>query len=372
MLHFRLKHALALSLIPCLAALSGCSVLIRPALVPNRHVERWDVIDPNEYDIQVTETEDGSKSYHWNRSVNFDDHKQTLPYWGRKSYLNPAVVRGQLNGTTYAVIFDTGNNLGVLIEDIQINRHDLGVFFFNSENKSASDGLAIAASLSIGPLAVENYPCSFLKYRAEHRLFGILPIHRFQWIVMPLQVISNFRYIEFNQISKELHISPERPFVPPDASDWIAYPFEINKNRILIKTSIEGIETVLFLDTGASGELELNQSLVEQLYDKRPDFRTARKKNMKVYAPYAGGEQNAKLFTAKNLRFADSCLTEVELIYKTASSQETRFPYVDINGTIGLGLFGHTVMVLDFEKNLMWVKKAKGSPFEPRPSELCR
>jgi hypothetical protein len=369
MLHFCLKHALALSFILCLAALSGCSVLIRPALVPNRHVERWDVIDPNDYDIRVTETEDGSKTYHWNRSVTVDDQMQPIPYWDRKNYLNPAVVRGQLNGTTYVVIFDTGNNLGVLIEDIQINRHDLGVFFFNSENKNASDGLAIAASLTVGPLTFENYPCSFLKYRAEHRLLGILPIHRFQWVIMPLQVISSFRYVEYNQLSKELTISLEDPFVPQDASEWLQYPFEIDKNRILITTFIEDIQAVLFLDTGASGELELSQTLVEQLYEKRPDLRTARKKNVSVYTPYADGVIKGKRFTAKNLRFAESCLTDVELIYKTAYSRKTHFPYDDTNGTIGLGLFGQTAMVLDFETNRMWVKKAEGSPFEQRQSD---
>lgn len=348
-----------------LLTLTGCSILIQPALVPNKHVDQWCVIDPNDYDIQTTKQENGAISYYWNIKVDFDDQKQSIPYWRWQSWLlNSATVRGQLNGRTYPVIFDTGNNLGVLIEDIQINRHDLQVFFFNSENKHDSGGLAIVKSLKVGPLEFENYPCSFLNCHAEHRLLGLVPIHRFQWIVMPTDIISCFSYLEYNQIDKELYISPEQPFTPDAVSEWISYPFEINKKRLLLKIAIEGYQAILFLDTGADYALELNQTIVERLCEKCPDFQKARQHKTYLYTPYAGGKTKAKKLTIKNLQFADSCLRKIEIIYKTESSPKTPFPHGDTDGTIGLGLFKKTIMVLDFKNNLMWVKKAKGSRFE--------
>lgn len=344
---------------------SGCSILFQPALVANKHVDRWPVIDPNDYNIHVTKQADGSKEYGFTFEAGFDDEKQILPYWrGISSFPNPAVVRGELNGKAYDVIFDTGNNLGVFIEDVQINEHHLGVLFFNEENNAAGGGLAIVDSLKAGPLTFENYPCNFLSQHAEFRLLGILPVYRYRWIAMPIQLISKFSYIEYNQIDRELCISREAPFAVEDTSAWITVPFEIDERRILVRSSIEGIPMTLFLDTGSDSELELAGAAVEPLFEKRTDFAKARKRTGATYAPYAGGMAKVRKFTAKNLRWADHDVRNVEIFYRKKFSPQDQFPSEGTDGTIGLGLFRKTVMVLDFQNNLMWVKKAKWSRFE--------
>ena len=279
-------------------------------------------------------------------------------------FLNPAVVRGRLNGKTYPVIFDTGNSLGIFIEDTQINKHHLGVLFFNEKNKNASDGFAIADSLQIGPFEFNNYPCNFISRHAEFRLFGLLPISRFRWIVMPLDLMSKFDYIEYDQIDKELRISREHPFTVDDASEWITFPFEINQKRILIKTSIEGIPATLFLDTGSDSTLELYSTFIQPLFEKRADFQKAWKRSGFTYYPYASGKTKIKRFTAKNLRMADHSIRKVAILYPKEPDLQNKFPAEGTDGTIGLNLFKKTVMVLDFKNSLMWVKKAEGSRFE--------
>ena len=343
--------------ISSLLTLCGCSFIIQPVYVPNRSVDQWNIVDPNDYHIQSVKHENGSNYYKWNLKPEFDEENQTVPYWSRKSYLNPATVKGQLNGKTYPVVFDTGNSISVFIEDIQINRHDLGVIFFHENNKQNSDGLAIANSLKAGPLEFENFPCSFKSHHPEYRLFGLLPIHRLQMIVMPLGIMSELSYIQYDQINKELVVSPESIFVPEDKSEWISFPFEINDRRILLKTEIEGLQVVLFLDTGADYGLELNQTIVEELFEKRPDFKKARKQKTILHTYYEGIEEKVEKFNATNLHIADYNFDNVNICYGKNSDSKKHFPYKGTDGTIGIELFQKTVMVLDFENRLMWVKK---------------
>jgi hypothetical protein len=328
-------------------------------LVPNKDVDRWVTFDPNDHDIQFT-----GKKYQWQRTADFKEDNQPIPYWTSKKSLNPATVRGQLNGTTYPFIFDTGNNSGLMIEDSQINRHRLPVYFFDATAKESSGGLAIVETLETGPLTFKNIPCNFLKHHAEHRLFGILPVHRYEWVVFPLSVIRSFRYVEFNQLTHALTLSPEESFEPVNAADWIALPFEISEEQILLKIPVETIDATLFLDTGAYFGLNLRGPVFETLAEQRPDFKRVRKKRVVNYFPYAGGEIKAKIFTVKNFHLADYCLDHIELNHSEDTAPLSQRPGGEADGIIGMGLFKNTVMVLDFETNQMWVKKAEGSYFE--------
>lgn len=338
-------NRLVLSGLLVLSVLTGCGSWVQPVLVPNKDVDRWVTFDPNDYDIQFT-----GKKYQWQRTADFKEDNQPIPYWKSKKSLNPATVRGELNGTTYPFIFDTGNNLGLMIEDSQINRHRLPVYFFDESDRQSSAGLAMVETLRTGPLTFKKIPCNFLRHHAEHRLFGVMPIHRYEWVVFPLSVIRSFRYVEFNQLTQALTLSAEQSFEPFDADEWIALPFEISQERILLKIPVETIDATLFLDTGAYFGLNLRGPVFETLAERRPDFQRARKKRVVNYYPYAGGEIKANIFNIKNFHLADYCLAHIELNHseETASPDERLGKEAD--GIIGMGLFKNTVMVLDFEK----------------------
>jgi len=352
--------------IVCVSLLTaaGCGIIVQPALVPNRNVEHWTVADPNAYGISVTKTED-TFFYAFSQTADFNADRAILPY--RRTdilSLSPAAVNGSLNGRTYFTLFDTGASPGIFIEDAQINRHNLPVLFWSPQNKKESGGLAIVNKLNLGPVQLTDFPCSFMKHHAEHRLLGLVPIHRFEWIIVPLDIMCQFGHIEFNQVEKHLRISETDPFVPDDNSQWIMLPFGIAKaggvRHLLLKTRLEGVDVMLYLDTGANYDFELNSSLVEQLYETRPDFRRAWKRSATHYGPYAGGIKKGKKFTAKQLRLADHVLRSAKISFvKSPDDDPTLY-----DGTIGLGLFSKTVMVLDFKQNLMWIKKQKGSRFE--------
>ena len=351
--------AIAISL--CLLIFSGCE----PAFVPNQNTAKWRTFDPNDYGITAATAEDGSKRYGWSMDAEFDEDNNSIPYWRSETgFWGIPVVAGQLNGKTYPILFDTGNSVGLMVEDVHISRHNLPVWFIDSEDKKNSSGFAIVESLTVGPLQLKDYPCSFLKHHTEFRLLGALPVGRFQWVVMPMDMIGQFSYLQYDSIQKELSFSRNKRFRPADRSEWITFPFEIETKRILLKTSIEDIEVTLFLDTGAGYQLELDTAIIKQLRQQRPDLKKAWVQNTQLYSPYEKGSLKVRKFTATNLKLDSSTLKKAELFYKETPDQGKSYPHKGTNGTIGIGLFDKTTMVLDFKRNLMWVKKAKGSRFE--------
>ena len=53
---------------------------------------------------------------------------------------------------------------------------------------------------------MSNYPCLFLKNHTQIRFFGI-PVSRSRHIIMPLKLMAQFKYFEFDQIKNENNVS---------------------------------------------------------------------------------------------------------------------------------------------------------------------
>jgi hypothetical protein len=332
-----------------LLTLSGCG-MVELAQVPHENVENWRTFDPNDYGIEIIREEDGSTSYSWTGDADFNEEDNVLPYWKHSRALIDNVVKGQLNENTYPVIFDTGCNPMLVISERLVTENDLPVFFCDPDNKQTSFALAIADSLKIGSFELTDYPCGLWSHKAEFRLLG-LPIHKPKWIIIPLNMMRQFNYFKFDNLNKEVSFSKASSFVPADKSEWFSVPFRIEGLYLLLDVPIEGMEITFRLDTGAGYQLELDESVVQELFKKRPDFEKAWKKTIYLYGPYEGGKTTEKKFTAKNIHFLNQKFDRVELIY-TDINQDKGY-----QGVIGFEFFEKTVMVLDFKKNLMWVKK---------------
>ncbi|HML72970.1 MAG TPA: hypothetical protein PKB02_00610 [Anaerohalosphaeraceae bacterium] len=342
--------------------LGGCSP-VKLSRTPHKNAEHWTTFDPNDYDIHVETDNKGVTSYHWNRDYRCND-TVVLPYWEWKQiFLGVPIVKGQLNGTDYPVIFDTGCSPIILISDVHINKHQLPVLFFSPNDKPNSPGLAIVENLTIGSLRLENYPCCFSNYSADIRFLG-LPAGLTEAIIMPLEIMSAFRYVQYDQINQELSFSNTQSFMMKDSSEWMTFPFEITGEdiqRIILTIPIEGISTRLFLDTGGASQLELDNDIIEQLFEKRPELCQTRKGKTKTITPYGSGEKASLKMAVKNLQFGDTVVKKLTILYDKIPSDKQNPIF---QGTIGIDLFRNTIMVLDFENKVMRVKKTKKCLFE--------
>lgn len=340
-----------------LLTLPGCGI-VTSTQRPHKNPETWRTFDPNDYGIEVTKGENGSISYRWNLDAGFDEDNNAIPYWkpwGR--FTDGPAAKGYLNGNAYQVIFDTGCNPMLVVSEKIVTENDLAVLFFKSENKGSSRALVLVDSLKIGSFELTDYPAGLWRYHPQLKLLG-LPLPEHEIILIPLVMMQQFKYFKFDDLQKEISFSKQFSFEPEEDSDWFSLPFRMEGLHLLLDIPIEGIETTLMLDTGADYQLELGESVVQEIFKKRSDFDKAWKRTVHYYGPYADGLVDCKKFTAKNLKFSDRTLNRVKLIYSD------RYEDKKYQGVIGAKLFDKTIMVLDFENNLMWVKKAKGSRFE--------
>jgi hypothetical protein len=345
-------------ILPCLAGCDAYSI----SRTPHQNVDRWVTFDPNDYDIHVRKQSDGATVYWWNLDYVCDD-TVVLPYWKSKSVLGVPVVGGQINGTAYPVIFDTGCSPHIFLSDDHINRHQLPVLFFEPEHKANSPGLAIVEHLNIGGLQFNRYPCGFLGYDTDLRFLGF-PSGLSETILVPLDIMLSFRYVEYDQIRKELSVSCTHSIPPTLETEWIAFPFEITKQpfrELIVTIPIEGIPARLYLDTGGGLQLKLDRDLLERLFEKRPDLRERPKGKATLILPHHNLQEKSLAIRAKRVRFGDSTLNEVSILSPEPSDGSKPHDY---QGVIGIDLFKNTILILDFENSVLRVKKTKGSLFE--------
>lgn len=347
------NRLLAITLSLILAILAGCSISQKQ----NSSLSKWTVSDPNIVGISLINSPDGSPRFHYKANFH-SDTIDTLPFWNREySLLGVPVVKGTINGKAYPVAFDTGNSISAtVIEDIHVRENGLPLYLFD-ESKPGSAGMALVDEFRIGSLYASNYPCMVLENHTQIKFLGI-PIGRSRHMIFPLVIMTESKYFEFDQINQTVQFSTKSSY-KPDTAQWISIPFKSQDRCLLIDIEIEGIKTVLMLDTGAGYQMELQKKLVDQLFLKQPEWEAARKHKVTVFGPYSDGKQVGRRFKAKQFRLGEHVLNDVQIIYGTNSYE--KMPY---QGVIGFELFKDTVMCLDFEKNLLWVKKTKGSRFE--------
>jgi hypothetical protein len=186
----------------------------------------------------------------------------------------------------------------------------------------------------------------------EIQLLGI-PLAKDKAVIAGLAALRRFKYITFDSIEKEVELSPNEVFKPEQPDLWKQYSFSIEEDLggnvlLLVKIPIAGKEIELQLDTGSGRGLAINQELWEQMCKDIQHVRLI--KGSDLY-PYIG------LLSCKH-----GVVPELEVGNRTVRNAKISVfpndsPLVDqCSGVLGMQYFEDTVMVLDFEKDLMWVK----------------
>lgn len=263
-------------------------------------------------------------------------------------------VEGRIgNGKHYPIVLDTGASVALFVNDMHIRENQLAFSPIKSnKNDSAGWGTCYLPKLSIGQVTLANWPCYYKEQHMEFRLFG-LPLAKGKAIIAGLGVLRKFKYVKFDSIREEVELSLEKTFEPENQNTWAKYSFEIEEDLggntfLFIKIPVAGEETELQLDTGSGKGL----AVAEELWDKisQKIQRIKLKKSKDLY-PYIG------LLTCK--RGIIPALKVGERIIKNAgiSIFPDDSPIVDrCSGLVGMQYFQDTVIALDFERNLLWIR----------------
>jgi len=253
------------------------------------------------------------------------------------------------NEKKYPIILDTGTSRSIIVEQAHVLTHNLPVYSNNT-----SFGLCYLPELNIGKATLSNLPGLYLKQKTSPNPLELF-IPREKKVIVGLEALMKFKYIMFDNPEKEVEFSNSDLFEPKELSLWTRYSFEIEQDSrgnafLFVKVPIAGKEITLQLDTGNGKGL----AITEDSWAKMPN----RIKNIQLiegqdWYPYIG-----KL-TCKRGIIPQVELGEITVSDALVSIYPDDSPLIqDCQGLLGMQYFQDTTIVLDFERNLMWVKNA--------------
>ncbi len=297
--------------------------------------------------------------YNGNRSNQIDkDTEQQDPcrikYHSSYSINRWMAVEGKLgNGMKYPVVLDTGASIALFVNDIHVMENKLAIHPLKShDGDSAGWGMCYLPELHLGQVTLANWPCFYREQHTEIQLLG-LTLAKGKAVIAGLAALRRFKYISFDSINKEVELSLEKVFKPDQLDSWTQYSFMIEEDLggnsfLFVKIPIAGEETELQLDTGSGRGLAITEELWERLHEKIRHVKL--KKGIDLY-PYIGW-----------LACKQGVIPKLEVGNKTVKNAKVSVfpndsPIVDqCSGMLGMQYFQDTIIVLDFERNLMWVK----------------
>jgi len=305
------------------------------------------------YSVEVVERADGTKDYFWQIDSRIEQAgRALLKYHPTYSTHHFAVVEGSIgpNGRKYPVVVDTGASQPVLVRKVHTSENNLRVYPLNSAGPGGGKiGLCYLPEMDLGPVRLIDWGCLRLTPRSTG--LGV----RDDFAVVGLPVLREFKYIKFDSVAGEVEFSKDSVFEPNDADSWTQYPIWVEEDLrgnvfLLTRLPVAGQQMELQLDTGSGRGLAISEELWEQL---PAEAKRVHLKRTKELYPYIG-----------NLSCRSGVLAEIPLGEKTIyNAPVSVFPdnsplVEDYGGLLGMQIFKQTVMVLDFENSLMWVKRS--------------
>jgi hypothetical protein len=355
-------------LLPSLALLTGCSLIARKAVVKGRiadlqSVPRIDPNDPNSCVATIT-TVDTADERTFDIKLKADSyaiHMGQCPHRikcqkrpGPKSKLdNSIVIEGALSGSprTYPINIDTGHSDYILVNDIHILENRLPVY-----GGPDGHGICCLPDLRIGELVLSNLLAHYYFRHTERQLFG-LPIEKNKEIVMGVSLLQQFKYVAFDNVKREVEFSTAHSFSKPDQTAWSQYPLCIQTEpegspKIVVDMPVAGRAMKLMFDTGFEAALVTSEAVWKQTEAR---LHKTQRSMRKVFAPFAGGYIRSRTAVVQELPLGHRTVKDAYVCILPDDALIVDY-IKDQAGLLGMQCFDDTIVVLDFEGNMMWVK----------------
>jgi len=269
-----------------------------------------------------------------------------------------AVVQGRLaNGNSYPVVLDTGASPPLFVNDIHIVENNLPVRpFRTSPRDPVGRGMCQLPELRIGPIVIAEWPCFYREQHFERRFLGLAG-SKDKTIIAGLGVLRAFKYVAFDGINKEAEFSLDRVFEPADANAWASYPLQVEEGwqdnaYLFVIVPVAGREIRVQLDTGSGRGLAISRRCWQELSKRIPNTKLHRGKDLYPYI----GWVNCRRGVIRELEVGNRTIENAMVSVFPDDSPLAE----QCNGLLGMQYFEDAIMVLDFERNLMWIKDRVG------------
>jgi hypothetical protein len=306
------------------------------------------LLDPNRggFEIQRPDSNSGKTAVNWKGTViNYKSDKCRVKHLGTS---NLKIMGTLKNGREYPVVIDSGNPRAMEITDTIVLEARIEVFPLEGLGERTG-GLCHLGQVKIGEMTIVHPPCTYSLTHYEKRRMGLTTWKEKQ-INMGLKLMRSFAYILVDNISGEVEFSGKPVFDPGPNGIWTSYPMKIEPDRnsderLMVDIPIAGQSRHVVFDTGSS-DLVVARSVWEQI---SPAFRIVKRVRRRLKMTH--GFEPCNRITVQRLRVGDISLNKpfVEVLGDDN-------PYGEKFILLGMDIFKNTVVVLDFEKELLWIE----------------
>jgi hypothetical protein len=304
------------------------------------------VLDANNQYFQVTRMEPNRIDVNWKGTeINLKEPRCRM----KKLDSDLVHVTALLNDKQYALLIDSGCNAGLVVNDMIILDNEMEIFPFKTKDPTFA-GCCHLDKIEIGDMTISNPPCLYTLNHYEKRVLG-----RTKWkerqIILGLGLLCRFHYILIDNIRSEVEFSLWESFKADTVEMWQCYDMSVettekNAKYILIHIPVAGEMTEARLDTGTSSSLAMPEDIWDDYSTKFQVLKESRERARFFY-----GWKDVGKITVSELSLGDKSVKEASISILDNSTFKESFIL------IGMGYFKDTIVVMDFEHGLLWVRK---------------
>ena len=304
------------------------------------------VLDANNRYFQVTRMDPNRIDVRWKGTeIYLKEPKCRL----KKLDSNLVHVTARLNDRQYPLLIDSGLSPALVVNDMVVIDNKLEIFPFETEEPTIA-GCCHLDKIEIGDLTISTPVCLYTLNHYETRKLG-----RTQWkereIILGLDLLCKFRYFLVDNIHSEVEFSIRESFQPDNIEMWQCYNMSVettakNAKAIIIRIPIAGEMTEARLDTGTSWGLAMTENAWGEYSTKFQILKESRERARFFY-----GWKDVRKITVSEFSIGDKSMTDASILILDDSVFKESFIL------IGMDYFKNTVVVIDFEHNLLWVRK---------------
>ena len=306
------------------------------------------LMDPNHVIFEIISQETNRVNVKWDKTE--IHHQGRCRVKMRENSPNVQVLAEVNDGKIYPVVIDSGATKYLAVTDSLVLDAGLEIYPIYELGKNIG-GLCHLEKLKIGTLTIVNPACEYWLAHYERRVLGHT-IWKEKKLNLGLNLMKEFSYILFDNVTREVEFATNNSFNPQDSNKWHQYPISIEHDekqyaRLMVDIPLVEQTQRIEFDTGAAPGLILTESIWAKFSS---DLQIRHQEKDRLATPLSGWLPCRKI-TVEQLALGNISINNAR-IYVIADDN----PFGQDELTLGIGFFKETVIVLDFERNLLWVR----------------
>lgn len=306
------------------------------------------LMDPNQVIFEIISRDTNRVNVKWDKTE--IRHQGRCRVKMRDNSPNVQVFAEVNDGKIYPLVIDSGVTKYLAVTDSLVLDAGLEIYPIYELGKNIG-GLCHIQQLKIGTLTIVHPACEYWLAHYERHVLGHTTWKE-KKLNLGLSLMKEFNYILFDNVTGEVEFATNNSFNLQDGNQWYQYPMTIEYDekkyaRLMVDIPLAGQTKHITFDTGAGPGLILTESIWAKFSS---GLKIQNREKDRLATPLSGWLPCRKI-TITQLALGNISLNDAQ-IHVIADDN----PFGQDELTLGMGFFKETVIVLDFERDILWIR----------------